>query len=461
MDWRSMFQRIASGPPPGDGREDRLAQAFAEEEYAGLRLATILRLIALVVIAIWITIENGLPGALFFYPFLIVLTALGVVPLLLRRSGRERPLYRYLFPFLDFTVIVVAILAPNPMSDTTFPATLDLRWGNEIYLFALLAAGLFTYSPRVVLWSGIAAALAWSAGTLWVMSLPGTLTEPSREAWLAMSNDERLATAMDPNRVFYGTWGRVVVVLLVVSATSAAAVWRSRRLVMRTVDTERQRANLSRYFSSNVVDELAESDTPITTSQSVGAAILFADIVGFTALCEQRSPAEVIDVLKEFHARMEDVVFAHGGTLDKYIGDAVMVTFGTPRPGDDDAARALRCAREMLRSVDAWNEERARADQRSVRIGIGVHYGPVIVGDVGGPQRLEYTVIGDPVNVASRLERLTRELATPLLVSGDLLDAARVDAAVGAGDLDGLVEVEPQSLRGRSEPLRCFALTPA
>ena len=158
-----------------------------------------------------------------------------------------------------------------------------------------------------------------------------------------------------------------------------------------------------------------------------GAAVLFADMVGFTAISERLAPDALVGLLREFHGRLARLAFAfaHDGTVDKYIGDAIMVHFGTPRPQKDDPARALACAAAMIAEVGRWNAERARAGEAPIGIGIGVHYGEVLVGNIGDARRLEYTVLGDTVNVASRLERLTRETGAPLVVS---------DALVGAGE---------------------------
>src|SRR3954468_19811428 len=146
-------------------------------------------------------------------------------------------------------------------------------------------------------------------------------------------------------------------------------------------------------------------------------AVLFANIVGFTRQCEERPPAEAIDLLRGFHRRMEQTIFAFGGTLDKFLGDGVMATFGTPRPGSRDAANALGCARAMLAEIDAWNRDRRARGQAEVRIGIGVHSGPVVLGDVGSRRHLEFAVIGDTVNIASRLESLTRQLEVTIVIS--------------------------------------------
>jgi adenylate cyclase len=148
---------------------------------------------------------------------------------------------------------------------------------------------------------------------------------------------------------------------------------------------------------------------------------------------------------------MENTIFAFGGTLDKYLGDGVMATFGTPRPGSRDAADALACARALLGEIEDWNRERAGRGQTAVRIGIGVHCGPVVLGDVGSDRHIEFAVIGDAVNVASRLESMTRELGVDIVIS-ELL-ASRAAEEGGEASLAGFSAPVPQAIRGRADPI--------
>jgi adenylate cyclase len=158
-------------------------------------------------------------------------------------------------------------------------------------------------------------------------------------------------------------------------------------------------------------------------------------------------------LLREFHGRLARVVFAHDGTVDKYIGDAIMVHFGTPRPQKDDPVRALACAAEMIAEIGRWNAERETAGEAPIGIGIGVHYGEVLVGNIGDARRLEYTVLGDTVNVASRLERLTRETGTSLVVSDDLVRAVHGCGVEPSTLIKDLRRDQARTVRGRREPV--------
>lgn len=196
---------------------------------------------------------------------------------------------------------------------------------------------------------------------------------------------------------------------------------------------------------------------PAMTSRSKqtrthNVAVLFVDIVGFTSFASDMSPEKLIETLRGFHARMEAEVFNNQGTLDKYLGDGLMATFGTPTPGDLDATRALACARNMLAQMELWNAERAEKNEPPVQISIGLHYGSVVLGDIGA-NRLEFAVLGNTVNVASRLERLTRSLDTRLVMSDALVDQIREESSPEASVLAGIKPAPDQNIRGISGPM--------
>jgi len=220
---------------------------------------------------------------------------------------------------------------------------------------------------------------------------------------------------------------------------------------------ERARNNLSRYFSPNLVDMLAERDEPLGAVRRQTVAVLFADIVGFTSMAEGMAPEAVVRMLRDYHERMTAPIFACGGTIDKYIGDEIFAVFGVPAASADDAGNALNCADMMLSALDCWNEERAARGQPRLAVGIGLNYGAAVVGDVGSEHSFSFTVIGDTVNTASRLQRLTRSLATPLVVGDALVDAINSGAGDGAMALTRqLHDRGEQALRGRAGAVRIW-----
>jgi len=229
---------------------------------------------------------------------------------------------------------------------------------------------------------------------------------------------------------------------------------RLREIDGRRQAAERARSNLARYFSPHFAAMLAERDEPLGAVRRQNVAVLFCDIVGFTRMAEAMAPEAVVTLLRLFHDRMTAQIFACGGSVEKYIGDEIFAVFGVPEPTGDDAANALRCGRMMLEALNAWNREREAAGEPRLAIGIGLNYGQAVLGDVGSEQTLSFTVIGDTVNTASRLQALTRSLATPLVAADAIVQAA--GTANGAVDAPALSDRGSHELRGRTAPVRIW-----
>ena len=164
------------------------------------------------------------------------------------------------------------------------------------------------------------------------------------------------------------------------------------------------RANFERYFAPNVAAEIAQQEGTIRLGgERRPITVLFSDIRGFTAMAESMGPDAVARLLSEYFTEMVEVIFEHGGTLDKFIGDAIMALWGAPISHEDDPDRALQAAVAMQESIDQLNRKWAAAGGPEIGVGIGINYGEVFAGNIGSHRRLEYTVLGDAVNVAARL----------------------------------------------------------
>ena len=232
---------------------------------------------------------------------------------------------------------------------------------------------------------------------------------------------------------------------------------RLRAIDLRRAAAERARGNLARYFSPHFAEMLAERDEPLGAVRRQNVAVLFCDIVGFTRMAEAMAPEAVVTLLRQFHDRMTAQIFACGGSVEKYIGDEIFAVFGVPEPTGEDAANALNCGRMMLEALAAWNADREAAGETRLAIGIGLNIGPAVLGDVGSEHTLSFTVIGDTVNTASRLQGLTRTLGTPLVAADAVIRAIKIGPErIAAELLDHLSDQGEQAVRGRSGTVRIW-----
>jgi len=428
-----------------------------EEERQGIMLAARVRLFALTVVLAWVAISSPATGFAYYF-YLLEICAFIILGGLQFLCALKRfytfPL-TYLFVAVDCLLMAFIFSYQFPLDDSPLPPAIAMDTSRFLYFFMFLMQATFSFRPLLVLWCGFCIVIARSGMWLWHLNQPGAfsnldLKEQSVERWLESGSDL--------NFLFLGFAASELIVVILVSSGLAVVVGRSRRLVRNRLSAERRRASLARYFSPNVADRLDQSASELSTAKQQDVAVLFADIVGFTKLCEQASPQDVVELLRDYHDRLGNAVFANYGTLDKYIGDGLMATFGTPDSSPQDASNALNCAFDMMDALEKWNVERQVAGHAPVKVGIGLHWGPVVVGDIGNERRLEYGVIGDTVNTASRLEHLTRPLEATLVVSDELMQ--KVDAKLVRSEhyKGQLAKMGEQEIRGRTSSVSVWVI---
>ena len=453
---RSRLERFFVTQPDQFDLGNKYTEAALEShKREGLELAVRARWIAMALTGVLLVFLNPQWNVLWYHFILLLICANGW---LIRRAGQVGQSRIELFLiFLDLLIMTLGMIVPNPFSDDVRPLAMQYRFDNFQYFFIILAAGTLAYSWRTVIAIGSWTAAMWTAGWIiawWVSTpMPG-LSEKVAEA---LKGYPDVAEWLDPNSFMVRLRVQQVVVFVMVAVTLGVSMRRLNLLLMSNAGLERERANLSRYFSPNVVEELSQNDEPLKQVRKESIAVLFIDIVGFTNFSAGRDPYEVIEVLRGFHARMEAEVFRHHGTLDKYLGDGLMATFGTPVPTSLDAGNALSCARSMADIIDRWNQERRRAGEQEIHVGIGVHFGPVVLGDIGA-NRLEFAVIGDAVNLAAKLEAMTRTLGARIIISDALRKQALEEAATAADLLTGFRPYQGQAIGGVDRAVDIWAL---
>lgn len=345
---------------------------------------------------------------------------------------------------LDFAMLTYVLIHPAYGAPEEVHPAYFLRFDSFDFFYIILGGLAISLRPALVIWSGICVCVFWSVGLWWLIVIKGATYSFGENT---PSVEDEIRNMSDPSFVDLGVQFQGMTVFLIVAIMLAIGVEASQRLFVRQVNQERRNANLSRYLPAESVEALADRDDPFSVEAETDAAILFADVVGFSGMAERATPKEVIELLRGVHAVVAEQVFAHHGVLDKFIGDGVMATFGAVTKGDRDAANAIDCAGAILGAVADFNEGRPGDP---VRISLGVHYGPVIVGDVGSARRMELAVIGDAVNVAARLETATRGLQVGAAISEEAMIAAGRPAEPNL--------IGPLRVKGRAEPVVVFGL---
>ncbi len=349
----------------------------------------------------------------------------------------------------QFAGKTVLVGATAPKFGDLFRTPLGITPGVEIHAHALrtLLAG---DAPRPLpLPVGVLVALVLGAGALRIgRTLGATPAAAAVGALLVLLGGVAIigASALGM-RMPFTAWGLSLVVPAAAGSILRAGAERAAR--------QQLAKTLGSYVNPHVLAAVeANPDAAGIGGAARDVTVLMADIQGYTTFAEEHPPETVVAVLNTYFERMTRVVQEHGGTVDKFMGDGMMAVFGAPLPLDADGApAAVAAARDMERALEGLQEEWRASGLPELEIGIGVHSGPGIVGNMGSALKMEYTVIGDAVNVAARIESSTRKFGVRTLISGDVVDRL-------PDGLDDAVDLGEVQVKGRTRPVRMWSLAP-
>ncbi|MDZ5459002.1 adenylate/guanylate cyclase domain-containing protein [Azohydromonas lata] len=325
------------------------------------------------------------------------------------------------------------------------PPQLALKGPAFVYVFVLIGLRALRFEPLWVLVSGGTALLGWFTLLAWV--LWGAPVQPLTWDYV---------TSLRSLQVHLGAELDRLLALAVFTATLALALARARALLVRALARERAVADLSLFFDDAVARRITASEAELMAGQGERreAAILFLDLRGFTQAAAELGPEGVIALLGEYQRLVVPIVRRHGGSVDKYLGDGILASFGAVVPDASHAARALRAVDEIVQAVDGWRARRREAGLAAPDVGAGLATGEVVSGIVGDGRRLEYTVIGDAVNLAAKLEKHNKAQGTRALATREACERARAQGYRGDKPVCTQVEVA-----GVAQPLDLAVLS--
>ncbi len=360
-------------------------------------------------------------------------------------AGRVTPPLRAASVIVDMALLTVTIWGFH--IEYGQPAAFYLKAPTFAYFFIFIALRTLSFSPAYVLLAGGAAVLGWLALLLYALDAPGGMA-------LITHNYVEYMTAA---RILIGGEVDKMVSLILVSLLLALAVLRSRQLLEQAAAMQASTAQMTRYFSPEVAAQLISADELLKPGQGEAreAAAMFIDLRGFTRLASHLSPKELLALVGEFQHLAVPIIQRHHGAIITYLGDGIMVTFGAVRSTDTYAADALRCVEALVDGVGRWLVESCARGNCAPEVGIGLDAGTVICGTIGEEGKLEYAVLGEPVNHAAKLQAHTRKANVPALTTRFTLETAR---AQGYADARCRALPGQQQVGGIDAPLELVAI---
>jgi adenylate cyclase len=305
------------------------------------------------------------------------------------------------------------------------PASFVLKAPTLLYIFIFIALRALRFEARYVIITGAIAAAGWLGLVLRV------ITDVDDNPMITRD----YVTYLTSNSVLLGAEFDKVISIIVVTAILAVALARARKLLVRSLVESAAVRELSRFFAPEVAEQITRSEQEVTAGRGMvrDAAIVNVDVRGFTRLSGEMPADELLALLRDYQARIVPLIREHGGAIDKFLGDGIMATFGAVLPSARYAADALRAIDAVMAAAEAWGRERRAIGKKALRVCAAVATGRVVFGAVGDGSRLEYTVIGDAVNLAAKLEKHTKREQVRALATREAFEAALAQGYVPAG----------------------------
>jgi adenylate cyclase len=411
VSWKRLSEAIF-GPALMRRPPDRVVRAIRRQEENSEILVGWMQIAAIIFFAIFYSLApKAFASDVRFAPVPVTLgayTLFTALRLVLAYRAVLRTWFLTISVVIDIVVLMITIWSFHLQYNQ--PPTLYLKAPTLLYVFIIISLRALRFDPRWVILAGTSAALGWLV--LLVYALHG-------ESMSAVLTHSYVEYAMSL-KLLVGAEVDKIVSIMMVTAVLAVVLVRARRLLVRSVADAAATVELSRFFAPDVAETIIDADEAIRPGVGVlrRAAAMFIDLRGFTTLSTTMEPTGIVGMLGEYQALVVPIIRSHRGSVSTYLGDGIMVTFGATRDSNTCAADALAATEELVEALRLWAEGRRVENLPGPEAGIGVAWGTVIYGAIGTEDRLEYAVIGDPVNRAAKLQALTKTLGARALVAG-------------------------------------------
>ncbi|MDH3663371.1 MAG: adenylate/guanylate cyclase domain-containing protein [Alphaproteobacteria bacterium] len=420
------------GMPLPERLPDRIHETIRREQEQSEILVSVIQLLAIATFAVLYTLApKGFGADISFEPVpltLAVYAAFTVIRLWLALTRRLPRWFVSISIVVDVTVLLITIWSFHLQYNAS--PSLYLKAPTLMYVFILIALRTLRFEPIMVVLTGVTASVGWLLAVVYAV----THQQPCDGMQLLMAimgDDACNITHMFPkyttsDEILLGAEFDKIVSMLMVTLILAIALVRARNLLIRATAEHQAAADLSRFFAPEIAGRIRATEAEIKPGDAElrNAAIIMTDLRGFTPLTEKLAPREVMALLSAYQSRVVAAISAEGGSIDKFMGDGILASFGAAIASPAPAAQAMRAADRILQDCRKWRVERKAKGLEAPAVGLAVTTGRVMFGAIGDDNRLEYTVIGEPVNIVAKLEKHTKAEGVGALSTADAYDLA-------------------------------------
>ncbi len=399
---QALYHDIADKPST-ETLPGRVLESIKKQDDASEVAIKVFQLALAIFFAVLYTVSRKTDAGTAFSPVPYVLSVYFVLTLIgliwaLNRSIPDWAVYIS----IGFDIGLLLLLIVSFHIQYQQPASFFLKAPTVFYIFLFIAIRALRFQPRFVLVAGLIAAAGWLALIGYVITVDPQNTMITKDYVIYLTS----------NSILIGGEIDKIITIVMVTFVLALVLRRGQRLFVQAIAEQTAARDLSRFFDESVATQIRSADRQIAAGEGVKreAAVLNVDIRGFTTLASEMPPDQVMCLLAEYQALIVPIIQRHKGTIDKFMGDGILATFGAVAESATAAADSLRAVDEIIAAAEDWARTRQARCERPIRINASVALGPVIFGAIGGQNRLEYTVIGSAVNLSAKLEKHNKDL---------------------------------------------------